>query len=247
MNRSIDLNADLGEGRENDALLIPLVSSVNIACGGHAGDEETMRHTILAAQRAGVAIGAHPGYEDRENFGRLPLSIEPEPLRDSIRAQLSRFLRIATECGASLHHVKPHGALYNQADQNPQLADLFANCMRDVQAACRIYCPPHGQLARAAAASGLRVVAEGFADRLYQDDGTLVPRQQPGAVITNPTIAAAQGLAIASRSQVICSTGKTIALPAQTLCIHGDDPHALAMLHAIRQALLGAQIIIQQP
>lgn len=247
MNQSIDLNADLGEGGKNDAVLIPLVSSVNIACGGHAGDEETMRRTIQTAMAAGIAIGAHPGYDDRANFGRLPLSIEPESLQDSIRSQLSRFLCIATECGASLHHVKPHGALYNQADRDPQLANLFVACMREIQPACRIYCPPHGQLALAAATTGLDVVAEGFADRRYQNDGFLVPRSLPGAVLTDENEAATQALHMAHQGLVTSDTGANIPLPVRTLCVHGDSPRIVALLHAIRTTLSSAGIRIQRP
>jgi UPF0271 protein len=244
MNRSIDLNADLGEGADNDALLLPLVSSVNIACGGHAGDEKTMRRTIRAAMAAGIAIGAHPGYDDRANFGRRPLSIEPEALRDSIRTQLDRFLRIADDCGASLHHVKPHGALYHQADKDPQLASLFVACITEIQPACRIYCPPHGELAPAAARAGLHVAAEGFADRRYQDNGNLVPRDLPGAVLTIPSEAAAQAIRIACHGSVTTDTGTCIPLLVRTLCVHGDSPQAAALLQAVRTALENADIRI---
>lgn len=247
MNPSIDLNADIGEGGENDALLIPLVSSVNVACGGHAGDEAIMRRTIQGAMAAGTAIGAHPGYDDRANFGRHPLPIEPEALQDSIHTQLTVFLRIANECGASLHHVKPHGALYNQADKDPQLASLFVACMREIQPACRIYCPPHGQLALAAATTGLHVVSEGFADRRYQDDGSLVPRNLPGAVLTDPEEAAAQALHMAQHGFVPSHTGAYIPLPVRTLCVHGDSPRSVALLHSIRTALAAAGIRIQSP
>lgn len=247
MNPSIDLNADLGEGGENDSLLIPLVSSVNIACAGHAGDVETMYRTIQAAMAAGIAIGAHPGYEDRTNFGRVPLAIGSEALCDSIRTQLSRFSHIANECGASIHHVKPHGALYNQANKDPELAALFIACMQDIQPACRIYCPPHGELALAAANAGLRVVEEGFADRRYQDDGSLLPRSRPGAVLSMPEEAAAQAIQMARHGNITTDTGAVIPLPIRTLCVHGDSPQAAALLQAVRTTLANAGIRIQSP
>lgn len=247
MNRTIDLNADVGEGGGYDDLLIPLVSSVNIACGGHAGDEETMRGTISAALRAGAAIGAHPGYEDRANFGRTALAMDPDTLRQSILHQLRTFHHIALECGASVHHVKPHGALYNQANKDAGLAACFVECVNHALPGCRVYCPPQGELARAAAAAGLDVVAEGFADRAYADDGSLVPRDQPGAILCDPESAAAQALQIATHAQVSSLSGKTIPLPARTLCIHGDSPNAVAMLKSIRTALVNAGIRIQKP
>lgn len=247
MNRSIDLNADLGEGGDHDASIMPLVSSANIACGAHAGDEQTMRHTILAALQADVAIGAHPGYEDREHFGRRPLALEPSTLSDSLLKQLDLFRRIARSCGADPHHVKPHGALYHQVDSDPNLASLFIDCVQKILPSCRIYGPPCGALATAANAAGLPMVVEGFADRLYQDDGHLVPRHQPEAVISDPKEAATQALEIATHGQVITRSGTTLTLPAQTLCIHGDGPHVLALLSAIRQTLSDEKIPIRKP
>lgn len=247
MNPSIDLNADMGEGGMNDALIMPLVSSANIACAGHAGDEEIMLKTIRSALAAGIAIGAHPGYEDRKNFGRLALAMEPEALRNSILTQLERFIRMANTCGASLHHVKPHGALYHQADQHPELASLLVSCIMEVQPACRIYCPPHGELALAAASAGLHVVTEGFADRRYQSDGTLMARNFTGSVLTDPAEAATQAIQMASLGSVTTDTGASIPLSVRTLCVHGDTHQAVAHLHAVRTALANAGIRIQRP
>ena len=247
MNFFIDLNADLGEGGDNDALILPLVSSANIACGAHAGDVDTMRRTMDAALAAGVAIGAHPGYEDRAGFGRRPILLDHGVLRGSIMRQLDAFLQTARECGASPRHVKPHGALYNQADRDSALARLFVECVKSHLPGCRLYCPPAGALAASAREAGLAVVAEGFADRRYQRDGSLVPRDQPAAVITDPEEAASQAEGIALHSTVVTCGGETIALPVQTLCAHGDSPDALRILRAIRRRLLDAGLAIKCP
>jgi len=247
MNPSIDLNADLGEGVGSDALILPLVSSCNIACGGHAGNMETMRRTMDAALAAGVAIGAHPGYEDRVHFGRRPMLLDQKFLRESLLRQLDSFQRIARECGASPHHVKPHGALYNQADRDQALADLFVDCIKTHMPGCSLYCPPGGALAASAREAGITVVAEGFADRRYQRDGSLLPRDQPAAVITDPDEAAKQAQDIAIHGTVVTCGGEAIALPAQTICVHGDSPDALPMLHAIHNRLLHAGLSIQCP
>lgn len=247
MSRTIDLNADLGEGGVHDAAMIPLVSSVNIACGGHAGDTETMRRTIDMALAAGVAVGAHPGYEDRANFGRVPLSIDRNELLEMIMRQLSLFRQVAEETGATVHHVKPHGALYNQADKDHEIASTFAQAVAKVFPGTRIYCPPSGKLAAAYNAADLEVVPEGFADRRYADDGTLVPRSEPDAVLEHPDDAVKQAIQIASTGSVITRSGRMISLPARTLCVHGDGPAALVLLKAVRAALEDAGVTIAPP
>jgi 5-oxoprolinase (ATP-hydrolysing) subunit A len=247
MNKSIDINADIGECGGNDDILLPLASSVNIACGGHAGDEDTIRRTILAAMSAGITIGAHPGYDDRANFGRRPLTLDPDTLRESIVTQLIRFQHIAQEYGATTHHVKPHGALYNQANKDPELADLFIQCMKEILPTCALYCPPVGALSSAAVSSGVRIVAEGFADRRYQEDGSLAPRDISGSIITDVAEATSQALQIVLQGTVSTRSSQTVALPIQTLCVHGDSPHAIAVLQAIRTALLAEGIQIHRP
>lgn len=234
---TIDLNADLGEDGSQDAALMALVSSANIACGGHAGDEDTMRTSIITALVAGVAIGAHPGYEDRENFGRRPMNLTPEEVTKMVSRQLERFANLATESGAAVHHVKPHGVLYNQADRDPTLAAAVAEGVRRILPGCGFYVPPGAALAVAGKAAGLVVIAEGFVDRRYQDDGSLVARGEPGAVIEVAAYAIAQALPIAMKQRVKTLRETWISLPARTLCVHGDSPTAVELLSQVRTAL----------
>jgi UPF0271 protein len=241
---TIDLNADLGEGGTQDAQLIALVSSANIACGGHAGDDETMRAAIDAALAAGVAIGAHPGYEDRSHFGRKPLNLGPATAAEQVSRQIERFATIAARAGAEIHHVKPHGALYLQADQDPELAAAIALATSKILPGCRFYVPPGGALARAGQAAGLIIRPEGFADRRYLPDGRLVPRSQPGAVIEDLETAVAHALRIACKHQVTTIDGGDFPLPAETLCVHGDGHEAKALLRALRHALEAAGFTI---
>jgi UPF0271 protein len=247
MSATIDLNADLGEGGMHDAAMIPLVSSVNIACGGHAGDLVTMRRTIGLALAAGIAVGAHPGYEDRANFGRLPLAMDRSDLLEMLVRQLSLFLTVAEEAGAAVHHVKPHGALYNQADRDTGIANAFAEAVAKVVPGTKIYCPPSGKLEAACQATGFETVPEGFADRRYAENGTLVPRSETDAVLAHPGDAVAQAIRIVSTQSVITRSGRTIPLPVRTLCVHGDGPAALALLRAVREALERTGITIAAP
>ena len=245
MNGSIDLNADLGEGGLHDAELIALASSVNIACGGHAGDEETMRRSLQTARDHGVAAGAHPGYEDRENFGRRPLTLPADETANLLEKQLRRFVRIADAVGVAIHHVKPHGALYLQACRDEELAAIIARSTARLLPGCGFYCPPDSALAHAAASQGLRVLAEGFADRRYLEDGRLTPRSDPRAVIDDSTEAVAQALGLATRGEVATVSGRVIGLPVRTLCVHGDGEGAVALLAAIRRALESAGMVIR--
>lgn len=237
---TIDLNADLGEGGSQDAALIALVSSANIACGGHAGDESTMRAAIDACLAAGVAIGAHPGYEDREHFGRRALEISPAAVTDLVVRQVARLAEMTT-----LHHVKPHGALYNQANRDPILAAAVVEGVASVVPGCQFYAPPGGALAAAAKIAGLRLRAEGFADRRYTESGDLVPRDKAGAMIEEVGEAVAQAMQIACKGRVETTAGTWFPLPAQTLCVHGDSLHAVETLRAVRQALIAAGIKLQ--
>jgi len=240
--RRIDLNADLGEGGSQDAALIALASSANIACGGHAGDESTMRAAIDACHAAGVAIGAHPGYEDRAHFGRRPLQLAPAAVTAMVARQVGRLAQMTP-----LQHVKPHGALYTQADRDPTLAAAVAEGVAGVAPACLFYVPPGGELAAAGAGAGLHVRAEGFADRRYAVNGSLVPRGEAGAVIADAGTAVAQALQIACEGRVRTVAGNWCALPAETLCVHGDGAHVLEILRAVRQALMDAGFEIRAP
>jgi UPF0271 protein len=239
--RTIDLNVDLGEGGSHDAELIAWASSANIACGGHAGDEATMRAAVSACQSAGVAIGAHPGYEDREHYGRRPIHLTAEEVSELVRRQIRRL----AEIGAVIDHVKPHGALYHQADADPALAAAVAEAVRCELPGCRFYVPPGGALERAGKNAGLAVIEEGFVDRRYRHDGKLVPRGETGAVIHEPETAVAQALEIALRKQVVTMCNQYVSLPARTLCVHGDGPDAVVLLKAVRQALEAAGFTIR--
>lgn len=231
--RFIDLNADLGEGGSHDAALLELVTSANIACGGHAGDEETMRRSIEWALASGVAIGAHPGYDDREHFGRLAMVLPLEKITDLVRRQVESLASLAGKAGAQLHHVKPHGALYNQSSRDPLLAAAVVAGITGVSPDLILYSLPASALAEAARAAGLTVYAEGFADRRYRLDGSLMPRGEPGAVIKDVDSAVAQALEITASRNV------------ETLCVHGDGVTAVAILRALRDKLGEAGLTIR--
>jgi 5-oxoprolinase (ATP-hydrolysing) subunit A len=230
--RFIDLNADLGEGGNQDPELLALVSSANIACGGHAGDEATMRRSIELALASGVAIGAHPSYEDREHFGRLAMTLPLEEVTGQVRRQLERLAALADEAGTRLNHVKPHGALYNQASRDPLLAAAVVAGITGVFPELILYALPQSKLAEAGHAAGLTVRMEGFADRRYRDDGSLMPRGEPGAVIKDVETAVAQALEIACGGRV------------GTLCVHGDGTTAVAILQALRPKLETAGLTV---
>ena len=235
--RLIDLNADLGEGGKDDAALLELVTSANIACGGHAGDEEMMRLAVGRALAAGVAIGAHPGYEDPEHFGRRAMVLPLGAVTELVRRQIEALVEIAAEAGARLHHVKPHGALYNQAGRDAMLADAVVKAVVAISPELILYAQPQSALAAAGRAAGLTVHTEGFADRRYRDDGTLMPRGEPGGVIKDVESAVAQAVEIAVKGRV------------DTICVHGDGVAAAAILRALRPKLaeVGFTIRDRQP
>ncbi|MCI4644470.1 MAG: LamB/YcsF family protein [Hyphomonadaceae bacterium] len=247
MSKQIDLNADLGEGCSDDAGLLQLVSSCNVACGGHAGDGETMRATVEMARANHVRIGAHPAYPDKVGFGRRELGISDADLRDSLTEQITALRDIAATAGARLSHVKPHGALYHHAESEPVSAALIASVAAECLGTCALVGPPDSAFAVAAAEAGLTFLAEGFADRAYRADGRLVPRSEPGAVLTSDETRIAQALQIAETGTVRAITGETVSVPAQTLCLHGDSPGALISAREIRKALLEAGVSIGMP
>ena len=243
----IDLNSDLGEGAGADAEIMPLVTSANIACGAHAGDEPTMEATVALALRHRVAIGAHPGYRDRESFGRVPLDLPADALRADIRAQLEALRAVAQRAGARVTRVKAHGALYNQGERDDAVAGTIAQAAADVDAALVLVATPGSAMARAAERLGLRVAREGFIDRAYEPDGTLRSRRLPGALITDPAQAAAQALSFAADGGVVAHGGRFLALEVDTLCVHGDTPGAAAILRAVRAALVAEGIAVRGP
>jgi UPF0271 protein len=246
---SIDLNCDMGELPEAIAdgtqeSLMRSITSVNIACGGHAGDEQTMKTTVEQALRWKLAIGAHPGYPDRANFGRLELKLAASAIADSVFEQVKALADVATRCGARLVHVKPHGALYNQAVRNRELAAAIAKGVarwsRDVVLVGLAGSPMLDVFREA----GFAVAAEAFADRRYEPDGTLRSRKFEDALIRNPEEAAWQALSITEQGVVIASDGSEVSVDAQTLCIHGDTPGAPQIATKVAQTLRDAEVAL---
>ena len=240
----IDLNADLGEGGDFDQQLLKLVSSANISCGAHAGSAETMLAAICGARANNVTIGAHPGYPDREHFGRLPVRLNTMQLRESVYAQLAALQLLVQAEGMELAHVKPHGALYNQAAVDIELADTLVAIIKDFNAGLIIVGLAGGKLLTAACNAGMQTKAEAFADRVYATDGTLLPRSDPRAIIDDPQQAVEQTLALINTDSVTAIDGSIIKLRAETICIHGDTPHALVFAQHLRQALGDAGVSI---
>lgn len=243
--RAVDLNSDLGEGAGSDDDVMPHVSSVNVACGAHAGDDATMRRTAELALRHGVALGAHPGYRDRANFGRIPLEIGHDALLADLQGQLEALRRVAREVGVPLAHVKVHGALYNQGERDDRVASTIAEAVRALDEDLVLFAPPGSAMTRAAERLGIRVAREGFADRAYEPDGTLRSRRLPASVHADPAVAAQQALSIARDGRVRTSDGGRLALEVDTICIHGDTPNAAAIARAVRAALAGAGVDVR--
>jgi UPF0271 protein len=238
----IDLNCDMGEGfgawnMGQDAAVMQHITSANIACGFHAGDFSVMQKTVRLALQNGVAIGAHPGFPDLQGFGRRNMDFAPDEIEALVLYQTGALAAIAKAEGGTVRHVKPHGALYNMAAKTPKIAEAIARAVYKVSPTLLLYGLSGSALTAAGQAMGLPTAAEVFADRTYQDDGTLTPRQQPGAVLTDPEQVAKQALEIVRDGQVTAVSGKTIPLQADTLCLHGDGPHALSHAVAIRTAL----------
>ena len=246
MLRHIDFNCDLGEGCD-DAAVMPFVSSANIACGLHAGDAETMRRTVALCIEHGVAIGAHPSFDDRGHFGRLEMAWTPDEVHALVLRQIRALAGIAGEQGARLAHVKPHGALYNMAARDPLLADAIARAVRDADPNLMLSGLSGSALPAAGEAIGLRVLHEAFAERRYEADGTLTPRSHPDAVIHALDDALAQVRSLVRDGCVTARTGERIVLRADTLCLHGDRPDAAAFARAVRDALLADGVEIAAP
>ena len=240
----IDLNADIGEGAGDDAGILACVSSASIACGGHAGDEASMRAALRLCRALGVAAGAHPSHADREHFGRRALACTPEQVYALVCQQTHWLQRLALDEGVRLRHVKPHGALYNQAADDAALAMAIATAVRDCDAGLALIGLAGSELPRAAQAAGLRAVAEAFADRGYAANARLLPRGQPGALLA-PAQAQAQGLDLAMRGGLRLASGDWLPLPADSICLHGDTPGALAIARSLHAALRRAGLALQ--
>jgi len=239
----VDLNCDLGEGAGHDAELMPLITSANIACGAHAGDEATMRATVALARQHGVAIGAHPGFADRENFGRRELALTPEQSAELVLGQIQKLQDIAGQLGAVVHHVKLHGALYNMASRDRKLAQAIVEAIWITEKNPVLYALAGSELERVARAHGdFIVVSEVFADRTYQADGSLTPRDRPDALIADEAAAVAQVLWLVREGKVRATDGSDVSVKADTVCLHGDGPHAVALARRVSAALKSAGI-----
>jgi 5-oxoprolinase (ATP-hydrolysing) subunit A len=244
---TVDLNADLGEGAGHDNDLLELVTSANIACGFHAGDADTMRQSIEAARARDVAVGAHPSLFDRENFGRKELPIKPAEIFDAVVYQLGIFQAIAEAAGARPNHVKPHGALYNMAVRDKQLADAIARATASVDRKLILFAPQNTALSHAGENNGLQIAREVFADRNYLSNGQLVPRTRADALLHDPTEAAPRVLRMLHEGKVRSVDGVDIEVRAETICLHGDNPEAVEFARALRAHLEEEGVTVRAP
>ena len=249
----IDLNADVGESFGNytigmDADVIPLISSANIACGFHAGDPAVMRRTVRLALASGVGPGAHPGLPDLMGFGRRTMDVALDEIREYVAYQVGALMAFIQAEGGRLQHVKPHGALYNMAVARPAIWEAVAAAAAAIDPDLIIFVlggANRDDLKAMGRRVGIRVACEFFADRAYNPDGSLVSRREPGAVIKDHAVAAARVLKMATEGRVVCAGGEEIALSGETVCVHGDNPQALALVRKIRETLQSAGVAIQ--
>jgi len=247
MTSVIDLNSDLGEGAGFDDELLTLVTSANIACGFHAGDADTMKQTIAAARSRGVAVGAHPSLFDRENFGRTELAVRPEQVFEAVVYQIGVFQAIAESCGVRPNHIKPHGALYNMAARDREFADAVVKAVASTDSTLLLFAPGGSALGSAAQTGGVSVVAEVFADRNYLNNGALVPRTRPDALLKDPEAAALRVVRMLREGKVKSVEGQDVAIRAETVCVHGDTPGAVAFARALRGHLEEQGVEIRAP
>ncbi len=242
---TIDLNCDLGEGfgdwrMGDDGAMLAIVSSVNVACGFHAGDPQIMAETFAAAKQAGVAIGAHPAYPDLQGFGRRPLPYSPREIERLIAYQLGAAIGVAALAGHRITHVKAHGSLANRATEDAPAADAIARAVKSIDPTLVILAIAGTEIEHAAERCGMKAAREIFADRAYTTAGNLVPRSEPGAVIHDFNVAAARVLAMLEAGAIIAVDGTKVPVGIDSICVHGDTPGAVAMALAVRKALTGA-------
>jgi len=247
MKLSVDINADLGEGSGHDEELFELISSANIATGFHAGDSDSMHAAITAAKKHGVTVGAHPSFFDRENFGRKELKISTPEIFDAVAYQLGVFQAIASAVGVQPNHVKPHGALYNMAVRDQELADSIARAIESVDPQLILFAPDKSELARAGDAHGLQIAREIFADRNYLNDGWLVPRTRPDALLRDPNEAAQRVLRMLREGKVRSVEGGDVDVRGETICVHGDTPGAVEFARELRSQLDHEGVKIRAP
>jgi 5-oxoprolinase (ATP-hydrolysing) subunit A len=247
MKLDVDLNADLGEGAGHDEELFRLISSANIATGFHAGDADTMRAAISAAQARGVSVGAHPSLFDRENFGRKELAVTPDEVFEAVKYQLGIFQAIAESAEVRPNHVKPHGVLYNMAVRDEELANAIARATTAVDSKLILFVPYNSALARAGVSHGLQIAHEVFADRNYLANGSLVSRSRPDALLHDPDQAASRVLRMLREGKVRSVDGVDVDLRVETICVHGDNPGAVEFARALRAALEKESVEIRAP
>jgi UPF0271 protein len=240
---SIDLNADVGEGMD-DGEIIPLLTSVNVACGLHAGSPAIIDRTVSRALSSGARIGAHPSYADREGFGRREIDLSPDEVQSLLLFQLGAVDAIVRARGGRLAHVKPHGALYNRAARDAELARAIALAVRSYRADLVLVGLAGSVSIEAAHAIGLPAAAEAFADRRYLPNGALMPRSQPGSVLTDAAAAADQAVHLARDGYVVASDGSRLRISAATICLHGDTPGAAVIARTVRERLADAGIAV---
>jgi UPF0271 protein len=241
----VDINCDMGEsfgpwGMGADAEVMPHITSANIACGAHAGDPSVMRRTVRMARAAAVRVGAHPGFADLQGFGRREMKVDPAELEDSLIAQIGALTALAQAEGALLQHVKAHGALYNMAAREPALAAAIARAIVACGPSLIMFGLPNSPMIEAGTAAGLRVAAEGFADRSYEEDGSLTPRSRPGAVIHDPEAVVLRAVRMVRDGIVLTTGGREVPLRVDTICVHGDTPGAPELTRRIHEALKAA-------
>jgi UPF0271 protein len=245
--KTIDLNCDMGEGAGNDAAIMPWISSANIACGYHAGDDASMIQTIQHAKENRVAIGAHVSFADKENFGRTEMNLSAREIHELVTRQLVILQVFANTLDMPLLHIKPHGALYNMSARNPELARVIAGAARDFDENIILYGLSGSHSIHEARIMGLKTVSEVFADRSYQDDGSLTPRSQAGALINDTDKVLAQAIQMVKERSVTTITGKVIPVAADSVCIHGDGAYAIEFAKGIHEALRSHSIAIKSP
>ena len=243
----VDLNADLGEGSGHDNELFELISSASIATGFHAGDSDTMHAAVWAAKEHGVAVGAHPSFFDRENFGRKELKMSNEEVFDAVAYQLGIFQAIASALDVRPNHVKPHGALYNMAVRDPELADAIARAIKSVDPKLILFAPDNSELARAGEAHGVQIAREIFADRNYLNDGWLVPRTRPDALLRDPEEAAHRVFRMLREGKVRSVESRDVDVRGETICVHGDTPGAVEFACELRTQLEREGVSIRAP
>jgi 5-oxoprolinase (ATP-hydrolysing) subunit A len=241
----VDINCDMGESfgpwtMGADEEVMPSITSANVACGAHAGDPRVMRRTVRLAAAHGVSVGAHPGFADLQGFGRREVQTDPSEVEDSLIAQIGALAAIARAEGVALRHVKAHGALYNMAARDRTLADAIARAIKAFDPTLIMFGLPKSPMTDAGLAAGLRVAAEGFADRAYEPDGSLTPRSRPGAVIDHPSVVVDRAVRMVRDGIVLTSSGREVPLRVDTICVHGDTPGAPELARRIRAALESA-------